>query len=131
MSPAQIDGMIDQIIGIYPTANVSRNAMKAAWSKDEMLLNMDVNDARFVIPMVEKHDKIPSLPEIKRMFMSLRKAVVETISDECVLCDSTGWDSGILYDDNGRMLTEQYTQKFQIGNRIFDSKVVKRCTCSL
>ena len=93
MTPIQIDSMIDRICGMYPTTPVPRNGMKALWREDALLLSIDVKQGREVMGLIEKHNAIPSLPEIKGMVRTLLKEVDEG-SLPCEICNGTGWDDG-------------------------------------
>jgi hypothetical protein len=58
MTPAQIEGFIDRICGLFPTSQIGRNTVKNAWTADDFLLLQDVDDARKVVPLImEHHDK--------------------------------------------------------------------------
>lgn len=132
MKPMQIEGMIDRIVGIFPAHNVSRNAMKSTWSQDDYLLDVDVNLARQVIPLVEAHGRIPSLPEIKQMFRQLMQT--HRVSEEavtCAVCDSTGWDNGrrIERTANGSYeITHEFATETHLGNTY---TVVRPCFCPI
>jgi hypothetical protein len=93
MTPIQIDSMIDKICGMYPTTPVPRNGMKALWREDALLLSIDVKQGRELMGLIEKHNAIPSLPEIKSMVRTLLKEVLES-SLPCEICNGTGWDDG-------------------------------------
>lgn len=122
MTPAQIEGMIDRIVGIFPAHNVSRNTMKSTWSQDTYLLSVDVDDARKVIEKVEEHGRIPSLPEIKSMFGSMFNANRKIVFNACDICNGDGWDTGWRSNDpTGGFFTETF-----LGNTY---TVVKRCAC--
>lgn len=96
MTPSQIEGMIDRIVGIFPSHQVSRNTMKSTWSLDDFLLSVDVEDGRKVISLVEAHGKIPSLPEMKQLFRRMWdvNAIHQKITVRCDVCRNTGWDDG-------------------------------------
>ena len=85
MTPIQIDSMIDRICGMYPTTPVPRNGMKALWREDALLLSIDVKQGREVMGLIERHNAIPSLPEIKGMVRTLLKEVVESLPT-CTIC---------------------------------------------
>ncbi len=125
MTPAQIEGMIDRIVGVFPAHNVSRNTMKATWGQDTYLLSIDVDDARKVMPLVEEFGKIPSLPEIKRMFSQLFNANRKIEFKACDICHGDGWDTGLRVGANGVILQDYYTET-ENGNTY---TVVRRCAC--
>lgn len=129
MTPAQIEGMIDRIVGVFPAHNVSRNTMKATWGQDLYLLSIDVDDARKVMPLVEEHGKIPSLPEIKRMFSQLFNKNRKVEFKACDICNGDGWDTGLRVGTrNGISVIVQdlYREANEFG---YTATVVKRCAC--
>jgi hypothetical protein len=107
VTPIQIDSMIDKICGMYPTTPVPRNGMKALWREDALLLSVDVKQGREVMGLIEKHNAIPSLPEIKGMVRTLLKEVVQG-SLPCEICNGTGWDDGMRIVD-GIIVHDLYT----------------------
>lgn len=133
MTPAQIEGMIDRICGIYPTSNVYRKGMRSTWSLDEFLLTVDVEDGRKVMDLVELHGKIPSLPEIKQMLRTMwnKDAVHQPIVVKCEICANSGWDTGIRlrYEPTAvyeRVMTHDITTTQFLGNTY---SVVHPCAC--
>ena len=107
MTPIQIDSMIDKICGMYPTTPVPRNGMKALWREDALLLSIDVKQGREVMVLVEKHNTIPSLPEIKSMVRTIMKETVGSVPP-CTVCNGTGWDDGLRIED-GFVVHDLYT----------------------
>ena len=107
MTPIQIDSMIDKICGMYPTTPVPRNGMKALWREDALLLSIDVKQGREVMMLVEKHNTIPSLPEIKSMIRTIIKETVGSVLP-CTICNDTGWDDGMRIE-NGIVIHDLYT----------------------
>lgn len=125
MTPAQIEGMIDRICGIYASHNVSRNSMKGAWSQDDFLLSVPVDRGREVLALVEMHGKIPSLPEIKSMFhrlMRSQQGVAGVTRPDCHICGGSGWDSGVSPDN-----PEGYREWFEHGG--YYARVSRICPC--
>lgn len=111
MTPAQIEGMIDRICGMYATHNVGRNSMKGAWTQDDFLLDVPVETGRDVLPLVEAHGKIPSLPEIKNMIRRVMRhdgGVAGVTNPNCTICGGSGWDSGVAHGiDEGYTFQEK------------------------
>lgn len=101
MTPAQIEGMVDRICGMYAAHNVSRNSMKGAWTQDDLLLDCPVEKGREVLALVEQHGKIPSLPEIKSMIHRIMRDGSEsgTVRSDCRKCGGSGWWDGITDED--------------------------------
>ena len=124
MTPIQIDSMIDRICGMYPTTPVPRNGMKALWREDALLLSIDVKQGREVMGLIERHNAIPSLPEIKGMVRTLLKEVVESLPN-CEICNGTGWDDGLRIAD-GVILHERFTSIDMRGNVC---TTVTKCEC--
>ena len=129
MTPAQIEGMIDRIVGIFPAHNVSRNTMKSTWGQDLYLLSIDVDDARKVMPLVEQHGKIPSLPEMKRMFSEMFNKNSKITFTGCDICNGDGWDTGLRVEERegvGVVVQDLFTETDEEG---VTRTVVKRCAC--
>ena len=124
MTPTQIDSMIDKICGMYPTTPVPRNGMKSVWREDELLLSIDVKQGREIMGLVEKHNTIPSLPEVKNMVRTIVKQAVDSVSI-CSICNGTGWDDGLRIED-GIVLHERFTSVDICGNVC---TTVKKCEC--
>ena len=98
MTPAQIEGFIDRICGLFPTSQIGRNTVKNAWTGDDFLLLQDVNDARKVIPIIlENHDKFPNLKDVQKAFLHIRQPAKQMIV-LCDICDGNGWDTGRRWD---------------------------------
>lgn len=133
MTPAQIEGMIDRICGIYPTSNIYRKGMRSTWSLDDFMLSVDVEDGRKVLQFVEMHGKIPSLPEMKQMFRAMwnKQPTNERVQIKCEVCAETGWDDGIRMERDStavygwKMVQGLSTEQFQ-GNTY---TVVRPCAC--
>lgn len=116
MTPAQIEGFIDRICGIYPSQQVSLAKAKHAWTADDFLLLQDVNDARKVIPLImEQHDKFPSLKDVHRAFALLRKPAREQTVVVCEICDGNGWDNGRRWNYNAKELVCEGLTKTVLG----------------
>lgn len=124
MTPIQIDSMIDRICGMYPTTPVPRNGMKALWREDALLLSIDVKQGRELMALVEKHNTIPSLPEIKGMVRTLLKESVGIVPP-CMICNGTGWDDGLRIED-GVVVHDLYTV-VDVRGKVCTT--VMRCEC--
>ena len=124
MTPIQIDSMIDRICGMYPTTPVPRNGMKALWREDALLLSIDVKQGRELMVLVEKHNTIPSLPEIKGMVRTLLKESVGIVPP-CMICNGTGWDDGLRIED-GVVVHELYPV-VDVSGKVCTTVV--RCEC--
>lgn len=99
--------------------------MKGAWSQDDFLLGVPVERGRDVLTLVEEHGKIPSLPEIKRMFHRLMRSnsgVAGVTNPNCSTCRGSGWDSGIREGND-----EGYTEWFEQGG--YHARVSRICIC--
>ena len=95
MTPKQIETMVDRICAMFPTVPVPRNGIKELWKEDALLLSADVKDGRAVMNAVERLGTIPSLPQLKGMFRSLKAE--QTTQAVCVVCDGTSW---VYQDEN-------------------------------
>ena len=130
MTPAQIEGFIDRICGIYPTNNVYRKGMRSTWALDDFLLDVDVDDGRKVLALVEQHGKIPSLPEMKQLFRQMwgGKATPTSITARCEVCNESGWDNGwrTTEVDNFHTIEADFYTEEHMGHTY---RVVKPCVC--
>ena len=126
MTPAQIEGMIDRICGLFPSGQVSVAKAKHAWTADDFLLLQDVNDARKVIPIIlENHDKFPNLKDVQKAFRHIRQPARQMIV-LCDICDGNGWDTGRRWDYATKTLICEGFTKI-----VFDRpySYVVRCQC--
>lgn len=103
--------------------------MKATWGQDTYLLSVDVDDARRVIDLVERHGRIPSLPEMKQLFSQLFNQNRKVEFAACDICNGDGWDSGLRlgYDDNGNSVVTQ--ERYTETENGITYNVVRRCAC--
>ena len=133
MTPAQIEGMVDRICGLFPTTQIGRNTVKNAWVTDQFLLDADVDDARKVTDWIKiNSERFPhSLRELHNIFHKVSGSLKIKSDIQCKVCNGLLWDDGISYSDDGRRLTEQYTQtyiyKTDKGTKEFTYKVVLPC----
>lgn len=127
MTPAQIEGMVDRICGLFPTTQIGRNTVKNAWVIDDFLLDASVEEARKVTDWIKANsDKFPqSLRELHNIFRKVRTlgAKNQPIEVSCDICKGMLWDDGIRYTENGVRLSEQYEVEVQ-GHTY---KVVRPC----
>jgi len=126
MTPAQIEGMIDRICGLFPSGQVSLAKAKHAWTADDFLLLQDVNDARKVIPIIlENHDKFPNLKDVQKAFRHIRQPAKQVVV-LCDICDGNGWDTGKRWDFATKTLICEGFTKI-----VFDRpySYVVRCQC--
>jgi len=115
MTPAQIEGMVDRICGLFPTTQIGRNTVKNAWVTDQFLLDADVDDARKVTDWIKiNSEKFPhSLRELHNIFHKISGKSEIKSEIKCDLCKGLLWDDGITYSSDGRQLTQQPTEIFQ------------------
>ena len=127
MTPAQIEGMVDRICGLFPTTQIGRNTVKNAWVIDDFLLDASVEEARKVTDWIKANsDKFPqSLRELHNIFRKVRTLGVKNqpIEVSCDICKGMLWDDGIRYSESGVRLNEQYEVEVQ-GHTY---KVVRPC----
>ena len=127
MTPAQIEGMVDRICGLFPTTQIGRNTVKNAWVIDDFLLDASVEEARKVTDWIKANsDKFPqSLRELHNIFRKVRTLGVKNqpIEVSCDICKGMLWDDGIRYTENGVRLSEHYEVEVQ-GHTY---KVVRPC----
>jgi hypothetical protein len=127
VTPAQIEGMVDRICGLFPTTQIGRNTVKNAWVIDDFLLDASVEEARKVTDWIKANsDKFPqSLRELHNIFRKVRTLGVKNqpIEVSCDICKGMLWDDGIRYSESGVRLNEQYEVEVQ-GHTY---KVVRPC----
>ena len=127
MTPAQIEGMVDRICGLFPTTQIGRNTVKNAWTVDDFLLDADVDEARKVTDWIKANsDKVPaSLRELHNIFRKVRGLGTKNqpIEIKCDICLGTLWDDGIRYSQDGKRLSEQY--ELEVHGHVY--KVVRPC----
>ena len=127
MTPAQIEGMVDRICGLFPTTQIGRNTVKNAWTVDDFLLDADVDEARKVTDWIKANsDKFPaSLRELHNIFRKVRGLGTKNqpIEIKCDICLGTLWDDGIRYSQDGKRLSEQY--ELEVHGHVY--KVVRPC----
>ena len=127
MTPAQIEGMVDRICGLFPTTQIGRNTVKNAWVTDQFLLDAEVDEARKVTDWIKiNSEKFPaSLREMHNIFRKVRGLGTnnQQIEIKCDICLGTLWDDGIRYSSEGRRLSEQYELEVH-GHRY---KAVRPC----
>lgn len=128
MTPAQIEGMIDRICGLFPTTQIGRNTVKNAWTKDDFLLDATVEEARLVTDWIKDNcEKFPSsLKETKKIFNLVRNKGNNTTtldSKDCNICFGTLWDSGERYEGG-----KQISKPFVTVHKGHMYSVVKPCS---
>lgn len=127
MTPAQIEGMVDRICGLFPTTQIGRNTVKNAWVTDQFLLDAEVDEARKVTDWIKiNSEKFPaSLRELHNIFRKVRGlgAKNQSIEIKCDICLGTLWDDGIRYSQEGKRLSEQY--ELEVHGHVY--KVVRPC----
>jgi hypothetical protein len=128
MSPAQIEGMIDRICGLFPTTQIGRNTVKNAWTKDDFLLDATVEEARLVTDWIKDNcEKFPaSLKETKKIFNLVRSKGSKTTtldSKDCDICFGTLWDNGERFEDG-----KQIRKAFTTVHKDHRYSVVKPCS---
>ncbi len=112
MTPAQIEGFIDRICGLYPATTIALKKVKDAWTADDFLLYQSVEDARKIVPQIMDHyEKFPTLKQVHYEFRLLRKPAVERTVVVCEICDGNGWDNGRRWNYNTKeLISEGFTK---------------------
>jgi len=122
MTPNQIETMIDRIVALFPSSTIPRNTIKTGWVQDDFLLDADVADGRKALEILrDTYVKFPSLKEVHNAFRRVQSTTTAEVSAGCILCDNTGWDTGITADE-----PQGYRKSF--GG--YEYSFVKRCRCS-
>jgi len=132
MRKVQIEILIDRICGMYATTSVPRNSMKEAWISDEYLQDFDEQvDRRKLLSMVENHNKVPSLPEFKRMLRTLEPPLA-VLLNQCKKCAGSGWWDGLkvanaLFIDGTWVPGEVLQERFEEDANDRTYQVSRRC----
>ena len=109
MTPEHIDLFVDRICGYFPTTNIARNTVKAAWRQEDALIDMSEDEAKKVLALIQVEMQFPNLSRVKQI---IRAATRTNPTGYCGKCES-GW----VY----------------VGNDYIDERkypVVGRCVCS-
>lgn len=126
MTPAQIEGFIDRICGLFPSTTIAKNSVKNAWTADDFLLLQDVNDARKVIPIImNNYDKFPTLKQTRQAFRELYEPAGKPLI-VCEICDGNGWDTGVRWDFANKI---QISSGFTKQHNEQTYSYVKPCKC--
>lgn len=127
MNAQGIEKMVHTIRGIFPSTNISFNNVIEVWQQDQFLLKTSFDSAQKALPLVEKHGKFPSLPELRELIQKVIFKEPEKV--ECKRCDSTGWDTGqdLMLNANGswQVVSWGYTQTFKNHEYTY----ARRCNC--
>jgi hypothetical protein len=130
-----IERMVHRIRGIFPSQQISFNAVIETWQEDAYLQSVSTEEARKAMPMVEALGKCPSLPQMRDM---IRKANTKEVAEKvCADCDGNRWITGIdlmLVDAKAdpKLQYKMVSQPFSAYVKSLDHtySYVKRCKCS-
>jgi excinuclease UvrABC ATPase subunit len=135
MNNENIERMVHRIRGIFPSQQISFNAVIETWQEDAYLQSVSTEEARKAMPMVEALGKCPSLPQMRDM---IRKANSKEIAQKvCADCSGNGFITGIdlmLVDATAdpklqyKMVAQPY--KTKVRSMDHEYSYVTRCKCS-
>ena len=135
MNNENIERMVHRIRGIFPSQQISFNAVIETWQEDAYLQSVSTEEARKAMPMVEALGKCPSLPQMRDMIRKANtKEVVEKVCSDCegnrfitgidlMLVDATA-DPKLQY----KMVVQPYSAR--VRSMDHEYSYVKRCKCS-
>ena len=132
MKPMYIELFVDRLCGLFPKDNIARNTVKKAWLHDEyLLLNVEEDEVKAAMAVLEADKAFPSLHRVKEVFRGNRKSkIAATAGPICVICDGTGWDHGSRWEQQGPdpenfvMIQDFYKQVGLLGDT---QSYVKQC----
>lgn len=110
MTPTNIELFVDRLCGFFPTDSIARNTVKAAWSKEDALLEASEHDGHLALNVLQNDAKFPNLARVKQVIRQWQSSRVP--DGGCGHCLS-GWVYVAPLEQNGTV----YRQ-------------VKRCKCS-
>ena len=89
MKPQDIELFVERLCGYFPTATIGRNTVKAAWGREEVLLDCPDDIAKQALTKLQTGDNFPTLHEVKSIIRKLQGKHV--ISRDCRWCLGNGW----------------------------------------
>lgn len=132
MKPMYIELFVDRLCGFFPKDNIARNTVKKAWLHDDyLILNVEEEEVKAALATLEADKSFPSLHRVKEVFRANRKSKITAITNNCNVCDGTGWDGGERWEDtaNGYVITkERFTVVGPLGDT---TTTVIRCESCL
>ena len=135
MNNQNIEAMIHKMRAIFPSQQISFNAVIEHWQDDGFLQAATPDEVRKAMPLVEALGKFPSLPQMRDM---IRKANEKNVQEnKCKDCDGNRWLMGIdlmLVDASAdpKLQYKMVAQPYSAKVRSMDHKYsyVTRCKCS-
>ena len=129
MKPMYIELFVDRLCGLFPKDNIARNTVKKAWLHDEyLLLNVEEDEVKAALAVIEADKVFPSLHRVKEVFRGNRKSkIAAAVGPICVVCDGSGWDNGERWGEvNGKYVvtTPRWTEIGILGD---EQGCVRRC----
>lgn len=88
MTPTNIELFVDRLCGFFPTDSIARNTVKAAWSKEDALLEATDHDGYLALNVLQQDQKFPNLSRVKQVLKQWQ--VRRQGSDTCGQCFD-GW----------------------------------------
>lgn len=113
MTPGHIELFVDRLCGFFPTDSVARNTVKAAWVKEDALLEASEHDGHLALNVLQNDPKFPNLSRVKQVLKQWQ--VRRQGGDTCGKCFN-GWvyvapleQFGIVYRQVSRCQCSQGT----------------------
>lgn len=110
MTPGHIELFIDRLCGYFPTDSIARNTVKAAWTKEDALLEASEHDGYLALNVLQNDARFPTLARVKTVIRQWQQNRLP--KDGCGKCLS-GW---------------VYVQPIEVNGITY--RQVKQCTCN-
>lgn len=110
MTPGNIELFVDRLCGYFPTDSIARNTVKAAWTKEDVLLQATDHDGHLALNVLQNDAKFPNLARVKQVLRQWQQSRIPP--EGCGKCLS-GW----VYIEPIEMFGHTYRQ-------------VRRCSCA-
>jgi hypothetical protein len=98
MTPTHIELFVDRLCGYFPTDSIARNTVKAAWCKEDALLDASEHDGHLALNVLQNDAKFPNLARVKAVLRQWQLS--RQPEDGCGKCLS-GWVYVQPIEENG------------------------------
>jgi hypothetical protein len=89
MKPQDIELFVERLCGYFPTATIGRNTVKAAWGREEILLDCPDDIAKQALQKLQTGDNFPTLHQVKSIIGKLQGK--QAMYSNCRWCSGNGW----------------------------------------
>jgi len=127
MTPENVRAMVNRIAGAFPTNDVYRENVVDAWSHDDVIVAMSVEQGRALTKkIVAECNFFPKLKEVHNFYYRL----FVRSDRKCEICNGVLWI--IPTDENGQRVRRKIVvKKLDDGTELTqDYHYVVRCVCS-